>query len=111
MDAVFTLGNGYIGCRGFSEEEQEGLGRLGGIYMAGVFARGKLKAWEGMHRELVNTPNCFSVKIRIDGETVLLRKGHISAYSRTLNMKDGTGCASVCSTRGTSPNMYFEENS
>ncbi len=90
MDAVFTLGNGYIGCRGFSEEEQEGLGYLGGIYMAGIFGRGKLKAWEGMHRELVNTPNCFFVKIRIAGETVLLRKGRIRDYSRTLNMKDGT---------------------
>ncbi|HCE43292.1 MAG TPA: hypothetical protein DET40_07070 [Lentisphaeria bacterium] len=90
LDAVFSLGNGYVGCRGFSEEEQGGLGRLGGIYMAGVFGRGKLKAWEGMHRELVNTPNCFSVKIRINGEPMLLRTGRISDYSRTLNMREGT---------------------
>ena len=24
-DALFTLGNGYLGCRGFFEEEQEGV--------------------------------------------------------------------------------------
>lgn len=90
LDAVYTLGNGYMGCRGFMEEEQEGLGRLGGIYMAGVFGRGTVKAWKGMHRELVNTPNFLYVRIVVDGEEVLPRSGRISTYCRRLNMREGT---------------------
>ena len=90
MDAIFTLGNGYLGCRGFFEEEQDGVEALGGIYLAGVFGKGNLKAWKGMHRELVNTPNFLWVMITIDGERVLTRPTRISAYTRTLNMRDGT---------------------
>jgi trehalose/maltose hydrolase-like predicted phosphorylase len=90
VDAIFTLGNGYLGCRGFFEEEQEDVEALGGIYMAGVFGEGALKAWKGMHRELVNTPNFLWMSIRVDGEQVLARPGRMSAYARTLNMRDGT---------------------
>ena len=90
MDAIFTLGNGYLGCRGFFEEEQEDVEALGGIYMAGVFGKGALKAWKGMHRELVNTPNFLWLSIRIDGEQVLPRPGRISEYTRTLDMRRGT---------------------
>lgn len=89
LAALFTLGNGYMGCRGFFEEEQEGPGCLGGIYIAGIFGQGSLKAWNGMHRELVNTPNCYYVHIRINDETVLPRPGRISQYVRRLNMREG----------------------
>lgn len=89
-DAIFTLGNGYLGCRGFFEEEQDGIEALGGIYMAGVFGAGALKAWKGMHRELVNTPNFLWASIRVDGEQVLARPGRMSEYTRKLNMRDGT---------------------
>jgi trehalose/maltose hydrolase-like predicted phosphorylase len=89
MDALFTLGNGYLGCRGFFEEEQEGVEALGGIYVAGVFGKGALKAWKGMHRELVNTPNFLWVALRVDGEPLLARPGRISAYRRTLDMRRG----------------------
>lgn len=89
MDALFTLGNGYLGCRGFFEEEQEDIEALGGIYMAGVFGAGALKAWKGMHRELVNTPNFLWMSIRVDGEQVLARPGRMSAYVRTLDMRNG----------------------
>lgn len=88
-DALFTLGNGYLGCRGFFEEEQEGVEGLGGIYMAGVFGAGALKAWRGTHRELVNTPNFLWMNVTVDGETVLVRRGNIRGYSRWLNMREG----------------------
>jgi len=90
MDAIFTLGNGYLGCRGFFDEEQEGVESLGGIYIAGVFGEGQLVAWKGMHRELVNTPNFLRCSIKVDGEQVLVRPRRVSAYIRTLNMRDGT---------------------
>ena len=89
MDAIFTLGNGYLGCRGFFEEEQEDVDALGGIYVAGVFGKGALKAWKGMHRELVNTPNFLWASIRVDGEPLLVRPGRVSAWRRTLDMRRG----------------------
>lgn len=88
-DAVFTLGNGYMGSRGFFEEEQELEGTVGGIYLAGVYGQGKLTAWNGLHRELANTPNCYHVKISIDGELVLPRPEQVSEYVRRLDMKNG----------------------
>ena len=89
MDAIFTLGNGYLGCRGFFEEETEGVEALGGVYMAGVFGKGALKAWKGMHRELVNTPNFLRAVITVDGEPVLVRPGRVSQFQRTLDMRGG----------------------
>lgn len=89
-DAVFTLGNGYLGCRGFFDEEQEGaVETLGGIYMAGIYGAGALKAWEGFHRELVNTPNFLWSHIVIDGETLLQRPERVSSYKRVLDMRRG----------------------
>ncbi len=89
-DAVFTLGNGYLGCRGFFDEEQEGeVETLGGIYMAGVFGAGALKAWNGMHRELVNTPNFLWTSIQVDGEQLLQRPKRVAAFKRELDMRRG----------------------
>lgn len=88
-DAVFTLGNGYMGSRGFFEEEQDIEGSVGGIYLAGVYGEGKLTAWKGLHRELVNTPNGYYVKILIDGEVVLPRPENVSEYARRLDMQHG----------------------
>ncbi len=110
MDALFTLGNGYLGCRGFFEEEQEDVEALGGIYMAGVFGAGALKAWKGMHRELVNTPNFLWISIRVDGEQVLARPGRMSEYTRALNMRYGTMTRSFVwrSARGIKVRFSFE---
>lgn len=111
QDAIFTLGNGYLGCRGFFDEEQEGaVETLGGIYMAGVFGRGALKAWTGMDRELVNTPNFFWTSIRIDGEQLLQRPGRIRAFRRTLDMQHGTVTRSFVwtSARGKRVSVRFE---
>lgn len=110
VDALFTLGNGYLGCRGFFEEEQEDIEGLGGIYMAGVFGAGALKAWKGMHRELVNTPNFLWLSIKVDGEQVLARPGRISEYTRALNMSDGTMTRTFVwrSSKGSKVRFSFE---
>lgn len=88
-EAIYTLGNGYIGCRGFFEEEEEGIEALGGIYFAGVFGKGRDRAWKGVTRELANTPNFFYVSIEVDGQKVLPRKENLRNYTRRLNMKEG----------------------
>lgn len=109
-DALFTLGNGYLGCRGFFEEEQEGVESLGGIYMAGVFGEGALKAWKGMHRELVNTPNFLWLSIKINGEPVLVRPRRISGYKRALDMRNGIMTRSFVwrSAKGARVRLDFE---
>ena len=58
-DALFTIGNGYFGIRGFFEEDGRGISALGGIYSAGVFGKGSYGAWEGDSRELCNLPNAL----------------------------------------------------
>lgn len=87
---IYTLGNGFIGCRGFFEEQQEGIAALGGIYMAGVFGKAHYKAWKGDGHELVNTPNFLYVSINIDGELVQVTEDSISDFDVSLNIKDGT---------------------
>lgn len=89
IEPVFTLGNGFIGCRGFFEEEQEGIFSLGGIYMAGVFGQADYKPWKGLGRELVNTPNCFYTDIKIDGEQVQIRADNTEDFKMILDMREG----------------------
>lgn len=69
-DALFTIANGYLGIRGFFEEDEGEVDRLGGIYMAGGFGKGAAAAWEGTSRELCNLVNLLKTKIVLDGETV-----------------------------------------
>lgn len=69
-DALFTIGNGYFGIRGFFEEDAEGVDSLGGIYMAGIFGKGSYPAWEGESRELCNVTNIFRAVILADGEPI-----------------------------------------
>ncbi len=89
-EALFTIGNGYIGCRGFFEEEVEGIESLGGIYLAGIFGAGKYDAWRGRSRELANTPNFFYLPVCVDGEQVLVRENCITDFYRCLDMQSGT---------------------
>lgn len=69
-DALFTIANGYLGIRGFFEEDAGEVDRLGGIYMAGVFGKGPVPVWEGMSRELCNLANVLKIRLAVDGENV-----------------------------------------
>jgi trehalose/maltose hydrolase-like predicted phosphorylase len=106
-DAIYTLANGYLGCRGFMEEDNSLFAKLGGIYIAGVFGRGNVPAWNGMHRELVNTANTLSVVVKIDQETVLPRSGTITSYYRCLNMKEGVLTRSFVWTGSKDQQIYL----
>lgn len=88
MEPVFTLGNGYMSCRGFFEEEQEGIYSLGGIYMAGIFGEARYKAWKGDGREFVNTPNFFYTSIVIDREQVVVDESKVSDFKMVLDMEE-----------------------
>ncbi|NLN82710.1 MAG: glycoside hydrolase family 65 protein [Clostridiales bacterium] len=85
-NALFTIGNGYLGIRGFFEEDEVTLESNGGIYMAGVTGRGTYDAWEGKSGELCNMPNIFRVSLRCGGERVD-GFSSISDFKQTLNMQ------------------------
>lgn len=86
---VYTIGNGLFCCRGFFEEEQEGIAGLGGIYMARVFGRADYRPWAGEGRELVNVPNFFWMKITIQGQTATISKKQMKDYSMELDLQHG----------------------
>ena len=77
---VFTIGNGMLGIRGFYEEDHAGTGGLGGIYMAGILAKGAYEPWAGLPRELVNIPNMLDVHISLNQEEIRITQ-------ETINMR------------------------
>ncbi|NLO83897.1 MAG: glycoside hydrolase family 65 protein [Clostridiales bacterium] len=86
-DALFTIGNGYFGIRGFFEEDDQGIGALGGLYMAGIFGKGEVDVVSGPSRELCNIPQVLRLRIILDGEKVAL--DHIQDFSQELNLQNG----------------------
>ncbi|MDD4414745.1 MAG: hypothetical protein PHR14_09440 [Oscillospiraceae bacterium] len=88
-NALFTLGNGYFGIRGFFEEDEKTIESNGGIYMAGVTGMGTYDAWEGKSGELCNVPNVLRVSLRCNGEAVD-GFSSISDFNQTLNMQKAT---------------------
>lgn len=85
---VYTVGNGFVCCRGFMEEQRGGISGLGGIYMAGVFGSASYKPWKGEGQELVNIPNLFRADIEIDGEPLKPAPDNMRDYSETLDIKN-----------------------
>lgn len=83
---VYTVGNGFICCRGFMEEQRDGVGGLGGIYMAGVFGRASYKPWKGEGQELVNLPNLFRADITLDGKPLEISPERLGDYTETFSL-------------------------
>lgn len=82
QEAVFTVGNGYVGTRGTFEE---GWGtRVPLTLVAGL--------WDDVpivHTELVNAGDWTAVDIWVNGEAFRLDRGTVLAYRRTLDMRQG----------------------
>lgn len=85
---VHTVGNGFICCRGFMDEQHEGIAGLGGIYMSGVFGRASYTPWKGEGQELVNIPNIFRADITIDGKPLQIKPENLHDYTETLDIKN-----------------------
>ncbi len=82
--SLFTLGNGYLGVRGFPEEKFSAGPSLVGTYVAGVFD----PAPDGIP-ELVNLPNCFAIRVMLGGRRMLLSRQRVSEYVRKLYLRQG----------------------
>lgn len=87
-NALFTVGNGYFGIRGFFEEDTIGEVGNGGIYIAGINGDGvdKRAVFEGKRRDLCNVMNVLRLHIFVDGNQLNGVDG-ISNFRRELDMQ------------------------
>ncbi len=85
---VNTVGNGLLCCRGFFEEQSEGMAARGGIYMARVFGRAAYTPWKGVGRELVNVPNFLWTRIYINGEPLGIQEEHLAHFNTKLDLQN-----------------------
>ena len=93
-ESVFSLGNEFMGVRGYFEEGYSGDSLLGS-YVNGVFTKNILKPFwcKGLaHSEcfIVNSVDWLYTRISIDGEQLDLAKCKFHNFKRALDMKTGT---------------------
>lgn len=82
-EAVFSLGNGYLGLRSAAEERY--IGETRDLLVAGTFDRFS----EEEVTELPNAADVTNIDITLCGEKFDLTKGEILEYSRSINLRNG----------------------
>ncbi|MFA5292702.1 MAG: glycosyl hydrolase family 65 protein [Phycisphaerae bacterium] len=93
-ESIFSLGNEYMGVRGYFDEGYSG-DKLIGSYFNGVFEEAKVPPathYKGMVSHscfMVNTVDWLYSRISIDGETLDIAKSNIKDFTRCLDMKKG----------------------
>ena len=92
-ESVFSLGNEYMGVRGYFEEGYSGQ-RLLGSYFNGVYERRKAAAegYKGIVQEtefMVNSIDWLYLRIWAGEELLDLENAKFENYYRTLNLKTG----------------------
>jgi alpha,alpha-trehalose phosphorylase len=92
-EAVFAIGNGYVGLRGTFEEGRPALS-------PGTYINGFHETWPIVHAEeahalaetgqtIVNVPDSTVLKLYVDDEPLYLPTARLRAYSRVLDMQNG----------------------
>ncbi|MFS0784034.1 glycoside hydrolase family 65 protein [Bacillus sp. 1P06AnD] len=81
-EAVFCLGNGYMGQRAAAEEKNRDETR--NLFVAGTFN----KFADNEVTELPNAADVLWMDITLDGQDFNLEQGTIVAYERSLNLKE-----------------------
>jgi hypothetical glycosyl hydrolase len=96
FETIFSLSNGYMGFRGYREEQDNVFASFREGYLAGVFAKlppiaRKLVVhnypWDS--RQMVSLPQIFSALITLDGEAFSLLDGTLLSYRQTLDLRQG----------------------
>lgn len=92
-ESIFSLGNEYMGVRGYFEEGYSGTSLIGS-YFNGVYAGEKLGegGYKGVVNEtefMVNAVNWLAAAITVDGEVLDLKVSAIKNYERVLDMRNG----------------------
>jgi len=103
-EAVFSLGNGYMGIRSALEENY--TGQVRNMFVAGTFNRFD----ENEVTELPNAADMTAIEIRINGEEFSLETGETRNYQRSIDFKNALLKREVKwkSPKGITASMDFE---
>ncbi len=91
-EALFTLGNGYLGTRGAMLESSNSKAHYPGTYIAGVYNKLEtaIAGKRILNEDFVNCPNWLFLNYRLNGGSWFDRQNvKIIAYRRELNMRRG----------------------
>ncbi len=94
-EAIFSLGNEYMGVRGYFDEGYGG-DRLVGSYFNGIYSETdinhpiKFKGVPEIWHFMVSAVDWLYTRIELDGELLDLNQSKVSDFERTLDMKTGT---------------------
>lgn len=97
-EAIFALGNGYMGVRGTLEEDYSGPSETTtpGIYINGVYGSEEIIYGEEAPdlpergQTILNLADWTSINLYLEEERFDMLTGRVSNYRRVLNMKEGT---------------------
>lgn len=93
-ESIFSLGNEYMGVRGYFEEGYSG-DKLVGSYFNGLYEEtevkhpARYKGFVDKSRDLTNSVDWLYIRINLDGESLDLKSSEISEFKRILDMKKG----------------------
>src|SRR6056297_2243910 len=96
-EAIFSLGNGYMGLRGTLEEDYPGGKETTtpGFYINGVYAQEEIIYGEVAPnlpkngQTMINLADWSEINLYINEEKLNLLKGQLHAYKRKLDLKHG----------------------
>ncbi|WNS44299.1 glycosyl hydrolase family 65 protein [Paenibacillus sp. MMS20-IR301] len=92
-ESIFSLGNEYMGVRGYADEGYSG-DTLPGSYLSGLNEQMEVgNHYKGIIRSLrymVNAVDWLYTRIAVDDEQLDLAHSQITEYSRRLDMRTGT---------------------
>ncbi|WP_265478813.1 glycoside hydrolase family 65 protein [Lactiplantibacillus plantarum] len=105
QESMTSLGNGYMGMRGFFEEDYSD-DTLNGIYLGGVWYPDKTRVgwWKNGYPDyfgkVVNAVNFIKMHVKINGEVIDLAKDQFSDFELNLDMKKALLTRSFTVTKG-----------
>lgn len=114
QESMTSLGNEYMGMRGFYEEDYSG-DTLKGIYLGGVWFPDKTRVgwWKNGYPKyfgkVINAINFIKLNVLIDGDPIDLAKDKVSDFELNLDMKQAKLTRSFTVTKnGHAIAMTFE---
>lgn len=116
-EAIFSLGNGYMGLRGtFEEGLPSSIPSTPGTYINGIYETEPIIYGEFMAKQpqeyqtMINVTDWKGLKVVIEHEEFSMLTGTLENYSRTLDLKEGVLRRELvwCSPKGRRTQICFE---
>lgn len=116
FESIFSQSNGYMGIRGYHEENNNEPSSCREGYLAGVFGvlpppgrRMLIHDYPWDSRQMVSLPQLFSARILLKGESFSLVAGVCVAYEESLDMRNSILRRQVTwtSPKGNTTKLWF----